>query len=68
MVCLIVIKYGNNLYLDSLYVIEILELTILHFFLAARCNMQDFHDQGSNPRPLQWKFIFLTTRPPGKVL
>ena len=68
MVYLIVIEYGKNLYLDYLYVIEILVLTILHFFLAARCNIQDFPDQGLNPHPLQWKFIFLTTRPPGKVL
>ena len=53
MVYLIVIKYGNNLYLDYLYVIEILVLTILHFFLAAPCHMQDFPDQGLNPHPLQ---------------
>ena len=39
MVYLIVIEYGKNLYLDYLYVIEILVLTILHFFLAAGYNM-----------------------------
>ena len=36
------------------------------FFLAPPWDMWNFPDQGSNPRPLQWKLEILTTGPPGK--
>ena len=40
----------------------------IYLFLIAPHGMQNFPDQGTNPRPLQWKLRVLTTEPPGKVL
>ena len=36
------------------------------FFLTTPCGMQNFSDQESSLRPLQWKLRVLTTGPPGK--
>ena len=41
---------------------------IFFYFLAARHAGSWFPDQGSNPRPLQWKRRGLTAGPPGNSL
>ena len=38
----------------------------LFILLATQCSMWNFHNQGLNPQPLQWKHRILTTGPPGK--
>ena len=57
--------------LHSLYVNATRLAQGITFFFFFCCTMQHmgslFPDQGSNPRPLQWKHIVLTTGPPGEV-
>ena len=43
-------------------------ICIFMFFilLATQCSMWNFHGQGLNPQPLQWKHRVLSTGSPGK--
>ena len=43
-------------------------IVFILFFWAALHSTRNFPDQGSNPRPLQWKHGVLTAGPPGKSI